>query len=67
MTAARLGEDYAIRNLMISYQNKVLSKDDLATTLCAHKAANDTRTSVPREYRKRYYDFINKINAQEGN
>ena len=60
MTAARLGEDHAIHNLMISYQNKVLSKDDLATTLRAHKAISDKRTSEPREYAMRHKVFEEK-------
>jgi len=39
MKVARLGGD--TRNLMICYRNKYMPKEDVATTLRAHQAAND--------------------------
>ena len=52
---------------LISDQGVAVFKDDLATTLRAHKAANDTRTSVPRDYSRRYHDWITKMNAADEN
>ena len=43
MTAACSGDNIAMKELMGLYRNKLLSKEDLATTLRAHKAANDRR------------------------
>jgi len=48
MTAARSGHDNAMH------------KDDLATTLRAHKAISDKRTSEPREYAMRHKVFEEK-------
>ena len=63
MTAARSGHDWAMRNLMVNYQapGSVVSKDDLAGTLRAHKAVNDKRKSEPREYAKRQNAFEEKV------
>ena len=69
MIAACSGRDEAMQNLMTYYRPPLsaISNDDFATTLRAHKVANDTRKSVPRDYWKRYDDLIDKINAQEEN
>ena len=53
--AAILGGD--TRNLMICYQNKHISKDDFATTLRAHQAANDELNTVQRAFAIRYSLF----------
>jgi len=76
-TAARSGDADAMSNLMIYIRtpggvsctgmSMAAFKDDLATTLRAHKAANDERTSVPRDYSKRYIDWLTKMNAQVEN
>ena len=52
---ASLGGD--TENLMNCYQKKMLSKEDLATTLRAHQAANDETKTVRREFAKRYNAF----------
>jgi len=56
--AARLGLDLAMNKLMVYYRNGWLSKEDLATTLRAHKAANDEVNNEPIEYAMRYRKFI---------
>ena len=64
MIAARSGDDNSMHNLMVCYRTpgiSVVSKDDLATTLYAHKVANDKGKSVPREYAMRYKAFQEKI------
>ena len=63
MTTARAGNKNAVLDLMVIYRTpgSVVSKDDLTTTLRAHQAANDTRTSEPREYAKRHHAFEEKI------
>ena len=63
MTAARSGHEEAMRNLMISYQvpGSVVSKEDLATTLRAHKAVIDQAKSAPREYAIRLKVFQEKM------
>ena len=53
--AASLGGD--TENLMNCYRKKMLSKEDLATTLRAHQAANDETKTVRREFAKRYKAF----------
>ena len=63
MTAARSGHDNAMHNLMVNYRSpgSVVSKDDLATTLRAHKAISDyKRTSEPRKYARRHKVFEEK-------
>ena len=63
MIAARSGDDQAMHNLMVCYRDSggsVVSKEDLATTLHAHKAANDKRKSEPREYAMRHKTFEEK-------
>ena len=74
--AARSGDDTSLQNLLVYIRtpgvistgmNMAVFKDDLATTLRAHKAANDDRTSIPRDYSKRYTDWIAKWNAQVEN
>ena len=54
MKLARFGDDEGMENVMEYYRQNLLSKDDLATTLRAHKAANDVGKSEPREYAMRY-------------
>ena len=54
MKLARFGDDEGMENVMEYYRQNLLSKDDLATTLRAHKAANDEVKSEPREYAMRY-------------
>ena len=63
MSAARSGHKKAMSNLMLIYQTpgSVVSKEDLATTLRTHKAANDTRKSEPREYAIRFKAFKEKM------
>ena len=55
--------DEAMQNLVLFYRPpfSAISKDDLATTLRAHKAANDTRKTVPREYLIRFKAFEEKM------
>ena len=64
MMAARSGDDMAMNGLMEFYRNKTLTKDDLATTLRAHKAATDKGKSEPREYANRCFDFRKRIVAE---
>ena len=54
MMAARSGHDTSMHNLMVCYRGNLLSKDDLATTLRTHKAANDEGKSESREYAQRF-------------
>ena len=63
MTAARIGDEKAMSNLMINYQvpGSMVSKDDLATTLRANKACIDKRMSEPREYAIRCKDLEKKL------
>ena len=60
MTAARSGHDEAMQNLVLFYRPpfSAISKDDLATTLRAHKAVNDKGKSEPREYAIRHQAFL---------
>ena len=62
MIAARSGNDVAMRNLMVCYRGpgSVVSKEDLATTLHAHKVANDKGKTEPREYAIRHRAFEEK-------
>ena len=57
MAAARSSHDHGIstNKLMEFYQKKLLLKEDLVTTLCAHKAANDNGKSEPRKYANSCY------------
>ena len=76
-TAARSGDDPSLQTLLLYIRRTpsvictgvgmAVFKDDLATTLRAHKAANDERRSVPRDYSKRYKDWVAKWNAQVEN
>ena len=61
--AARSGSDIAMQYLMVCYRQGLLSKEDLATTLRAHKAANDQGRSEPREYAMRYWDLHKEMVA----
>ena len=62
MMAARSGHDIAMQNLMkFCNRRELLSKDDLATTLRVHKAANDAVKSEAREYAMRYKAFEEKM------
>ena len=63
MMVARCGHDEAMGNLMVCYRQGLLSKEDLATTLRAHKAANDQGRSEPREYAMRYWDLHKEMVA----
>ena len=67
MIAARAGNDLALSNLKDRFQKKLLSKEDLATTLHAHKAANDKGKSEPREYAMRHKAFEEKRKEQHKN
>jgi len=62
MMAARSGQDIAMKMLMVCYRGNMLSKDDLTTTLRAHKAANDAGKSEPREYA---LDFMRKTKKEQ--
>ena len=58
MMAARSGNDSAMDAVMnFCYPNEFISKDDLVTTLRAHKAATDKVKSESREYAERYTKF----------
>ena len=61
MMAARSGNDIAMKKIMEFYQIKLLSKDDFATTLRAHKAANDKGKNEAREYAMRHKKFKAKM------
>ena len=63
MTAARAGNEKAMDNLIVNYRmpGSVVSKDDLATTLRAKKAAVDKVKSEPREYATRQQEFRERI------
>ena len=64
MTAARSGHDKALHNLMVSYREEpgsMVSKDDLDTTLRAHKAVIDTGKNEAREYAMRHKAFAEKL------
>merc|ERR1711865_699921 len=68
MTGARSGDNEVMHNLMkYYYQNPggMVSKDDLATTLRAHKTINDAGKSEPREYAIRHKAFEKKKSQQE--
>ena len=67
MTAACSGDNQAMQNLMIHYQipDSVVSKDDLATTLRAHKDVNDKRKSEPRAYAIRHKAFDNGLREKK--
>ena len=59
IAAACAGDDAAMSHLMFNYRTpvSVVSKDDLATTLRAHKAVIDKVSSEPREYAIRHEAF----------
>ena len=63
MMAARSGDDFAMKNLMVLFQTELqlLSKEDLATTFRTHKATHDKAKSEPREYAMRHKDFKLKM------
>ena len=63
MKAARSGDDFAMNYLMILFRNgfQLLSKEDIATTVRAHKAVTDKVKSEAREYAERYQNF--KLNT----
>ena len=61
MTAARSGDATVLRNLIYCYQAGLLSKDDLATTLRAHKATIDKGKNESRAYAIRHKDFEEKM------
>ena len=66
MTAARSGHEEAMRCLIVNYQapGSVISKEDFATILRAHKAVRDNRKSEPREYARRHKAFQDKMLAR---
>ena len=64
MTAARSGHVGAMGSLMATYREdsgNLVPKDDLATTLRAHKTIHDAGKSEPREYAMRYEVFRAKM------
>ena len=63
MMAACAGDERMMQYLMENYRmlGSVVSKDDLATTLRAHKAVNDAEKSEAREYAYRYDDLRKSI------
>ena len=52
MAAMRFGHKEAMHTILFNYQapGSVISKEDLATILHAHKAVSDNGKSEPREY-----------------
>ena len=52
MAATRFGRKEAMHTILFNYQapGSVISKEDLATILHAHKAVSDNGKSEPREY-----------------
>ena len=66
--AARSGHDGAMTNLMRASRHKVLSlpKEDLASTLRAHKAANDEVNIEPIGYAMRYVEYLEKHEHYSG-
>ena len=54
MTAAKAGDDEAMRIVMIYYKSGCLEKDDLAATLRANQAASIEVRSENRDFAKRY-------------
>ena len=63
IAAVRSGDDTSIKQLMACslIPGSVVSKDDLAAILRAHKAAHDMRKSEPREYARRHKIFEDKM------
>ena len=64
MIAARSGHVGAMGSLMATYREdsgNLVPKDDLATTLRAHKTIHDAGKSEPREYAMRYEVFRAKM------
>ena len=59
MMAACSGCENAMNKLMVNHRKpgSVVSKDDLATALRAHKAVHDKRKTEAREYAIRHKDF----------
>ena len=53
--AAKLGDDDSIKPLMAAYRVGFVSKDDLASTLRAHKAAVDATKSPQRDVAEEFY------------
>lgn len=47
--AASLGEDDALENLKLAYQDGFISKDDLAAAIRAHQVTNDDMKSPQRD------------------
>ena len=45
-------------DLMPLYSDKLISKDDVATTLRLHRSVNDEIKKVQREYGRRYQNFF---------
>ena len=61
MKVASLGGD--TRNLIKCYRNKYMSKEDFATILRAHQAANDELKTERREFAMRYQAFVKPKNS----
>ena len=57
LIAARQGEDDSLKTLMKAFKEGLISKEDLAATLRAHKAAVDETKSAQREAAEEYYRF----------
>ena len=63
MTAARLGEDSAMKQVMLLYRlpGSNISKEDLGRTLRAHKAVNNEGMNENREYAMRFDSFLDQL------
>ena len=59
MIAAGQGHDGSIKVLIDAYKDGLISKEDLASALRAHKAALDATKSPQREAAELYYNWIN--------
>ena len=57
--AAGQGHDGSIKVLIDAYKDGLISKEDLASALRAHKAALDATKSPQREAAELYYNWIN--------
>ena len=53
--AANMGDDRSLENLKFAYRKKLVSKEDFAAVLRAHKAAVDATKSPQREEAEQWY------------
>ena len=58
------GHDKAMDLLISYYRNELISKEDLATMLRAHKAANDEVNNESIEYALRYLKYFREENKR---